>query len=405
MLSRLSLIGQDIDAIFFDAVPAPECRGTPAEQTADFGINLAGFVKGEFGLGASSRAIIKAMETAGIPYVVNNITIPGHSHLDETVENLSSANPYPVNLIHVNANEACTWFRHRRWQDYFQGRHNVGYWFWELSRFPEEWAHSFRYYDEIWVATEFCLAAVSKVSPVPVARLASCIYIDESRIDARRCRFGLADNSYLFLSSFDFHGYFKRKNPLALIKAFRMAFGDSDDATLVLKCINSASYARERKALKRAASEANVHIIDAHLRKDDLYSLVAACDCYVSLHRAEGFGLPIAEAMYLGKPAIATGYSGNMDFMNHANSFPVKYDLVEISPTEYPPFNRGYVWAEPDVEHAAELMRFVYDNRYDAMKVGERAAQDIRSCLSPSVAGQEIRRRLQAVLASRQRDV
>ena len=401
LLNRLGLLSQHMDAALFGVVPAPECLRTPPEKRADLGLNVAGFVKREFGLGEASRAIIKAVDTAGIPYVVNNIIIPGHGQLADTVENLSTANPYPVNLIHVNAAEASAWFRHRRWRDYLQDRYNIGYWFWELSRFPEEWSDGFRYLDEIWVATTFCLEAVSNVSPVPVVRVVPCMYMDESRIDPRRSRFGLAENAYTFLFAFDFHSSFKRKNPLALVEAFKMAFSNSDDAVLVVKCTNSASYPQYRQALDKAASGASVRIIDAILGKDELNSLVAACDCYVSLHRAEGFGLPIAEAMYLGKPAIATGYSGNMDFMTPDNSFAVRYELVDISPTEYPPYNKGYVWAEPDVAHAAELMRSVYDNRDHAVKVGERAARDIRSLFNPSVAGQEIRRRLETVLAGR----
>ena len=121
----------------------------------------------------------------------------------------------------------------------------------------------------------------------------------------------------------------------------------------------------------------------------------------MSLHRSEGFGLTLAEAMYFKKPVIATGYSGNMDFMNVNNSFQVKYNLVDVGENDYPPFSKGYVWAEPDIEHAAELMRFVYHNREYASRLGEKASEDIKNLYSPAFAGQEIRKRLERILANR----
>ena len=136
------------------------------------------------------------------------------------------------------------------------------------------------------------------------------------------CRFAGMDRSYVFLFNFDFHSHVHRKNPLGLVKTFKMAFGDKTDVFLVFKCINDSYYPSEAKALRTAVSEApNIKIINTHIRKDDLYTLVSSCDCFVSLHRSEGFGLTLAEAMYFKKPVIATGYSGNMDFMNVNNSF------------------------------------------------------------------------------------
>jgi hypothetical protein len=124
--------------------------------------------------------------------------------------------------------------------------------------------------------------------------------------------------------------------------------------------------------------------------------LMAACDAYVSLHRSEGAGLPLAEAMALGRPVIATGWSGNMDFMNVANSFPVRYDLVELEENAGP-YRAGINWAEPSITHAAELMRFVFENREEAELRGQAAKLEMERNYSESRVASLIRDRLEAI--------
>src|SRR5262249_27272136 len=158
--------------------------------------------------------------------------------------------------------------------------------------------------------------------------------------------------------------------------AFRRAFRRSEPVRLVLKCVNAESDPSGFAALRAAAAGASIAIVDGYAATDSLHNLMAACDAYVSLHRSEGIGITIAEAMALGKPAIATGWSGNTDFMDVSNGFPVSYRLVELDQT-VGPYPAGEVWAEPSVEHAAELMRFVVDHPDEAHARGERALEDI----------------------------
>lgn len=398
LFKGLSLIGQGIEVILSrdrtSSVPKDfSISSYLLGKPTGLGINIAGYVRGEFGLGAGVRSNIMAVDAARILYAVNNFHAPTHSNLDDSVKNLSTSNPYPVNLIHMDPFEADR-FRREAGDEYFHSKINVGYWAWELSQLPVGWLDRIRDYDEIWVPSSYCLATVSQDSPVPTIRIPHCISVDEKKLDTCRSRFGLKDDSYVFLFTFDFHSSFQRKNPLALIRAFQMAFEDSKDVVCVIKCINSAYHQKEYQALRESGAKANVKIIDVHLRENDLSSLLASCDCFVSLHRSEGFGLPIAEAMYLGKPAIATGYSGNMDFMNVGNSFLVKFKLVDVRPGDYHYFKEGCVWAEPDVDHAADLMRFVYESRQHATKVGEKAREDMRKFFSPAVVGQAILNRL-----------
>jgi len=366
------------------------------EARLEFGVNMAGYFTGQFGNATSSRAFAKTLELAGIPHVLNKLVgeIHGERHKISCV--FSRSNPYAINLVHVNADTAEGFFN-LRGPNYSRSRYNIGIWYWELSRFPVRWLPAFRFYDEIWAASSFIAECLSRDSPIPVVKIRYPLFIDTSIIDSRaRRKFGLKEDCFVFLFSFDFLSVFERKNPVALLKAFNQAFGRDDEAVLVLHHINSKVNPIGARTLERLSSKTNVRILNRHLSEGDYLSLVAASDCYVSLHRSEGLGLTIAAAMYLGKPAIATAYSGNMDFMDVNNSLLVKYDLVELG-QDYGPYEKGNVWAEVDVGHAAELMRWVYENREEAKAVGQRALRDVRKHLDPTLAACETRARLQQV--------
>jgi glycosyltransferase involved in cell wall biosynthesis len=294
-------------------------------------------------------------------------------------------------------------FVQQKGEAYLRDHYNIGYWFWELAEFPrQEWQHSFQYLQEVWVGSSFVLDAVARVAPVPVVRIP--VSIPEHLPVAPGCDrayFGLAEDQFLFLFLVDFMSIPQRKNPLGLIRAFRKAFGPQDGAQLVLKGAHSSpdwlklvgAPPTILQEIQEATAAANVKIIDRVLSREELNALLAQADCYVSLHRSEGFGLPIAEAMSLAKPVIATAYSGNMDFMTPANSFLVKYQLVELT-EDYGPYRQGCVWADPDIDHAAELMRYVFENRARAQDVGRRARQDILAAHHPRVTGALVKQRL-----------
>jgi SAM-dependent methyltransferase len=221
-------------------------------------------------------------------------------------------------------------------------------------------------------------------------------------LPASRAELNLPEG-FMFLFSFDYHSVFERKNPLAVIEAYTRNFDPGDGAVLVLKSINADSAPEDHaKVLAAASGRPDVHVIDGYLSPEFKNLMVAACDCYVSLHRAEGFGLTMAEAMYLGKPVVATAYSGNLDFMTEDNSFLVEHSLVQIGPgaTPYPPEGQ---WAEPDVQHASRLMREVFEHPEEAAQRGRRGAEDIRRTHSPAAAGEIMGNRLD-LLRERQGD-
>ncbi len=380
-------------------------RGTlkPAEavylrlRPEDFGINVAGYITSESGVGAAVRADIRAIKEAGIPFSMTNLISPSRQK-DTTFTDFTDDNPYGFNLIHVNADAVAT-FQNTNSTEYFLNRYNIGFWYWELSTFPDIWSDSFKCFNEVWVASDFCLDSISRVSPVPVVKIPPSVVVNEIK-DVDRAYFDLNEKSFIFFFMFDFLSFFERKNPLAIVRAFKLAFGSDSGALLVVKCSNSNSNKRARDQFLKEAEGLNIKFVDKYFDKDELNALISLSDCYVSLHRSEGFGLPIAEAMYMGKPVIATGYSGNMEFMNVNNSFPVKYSLVKID-DDYGPYKKGNVWAEPDVEHAAELMRSVYEDTGLVKRVGQRAANDIRTGLSPEVTGKLIKSRLSEISAEK----
>jgi 2-polyprenyl-3-methyl-5-hydroxy-6-metoxy-1,4-benzoquinol methylase/glycosyltransferase involved in cell wall biosynthesis len=366
------------------------------------GVNVAGYFESEKGVGEAARASVRALKAVPIPYVLNNVTDSGSWNREQSSASYSEANPHPVNLVHVNADQV-PMVASQRGDAYFRGRYNIGYWFWELSHFPEEWSSSFGYFDEVWVGSNFVLDAISRVSPIPVVRMPLAL---RERTDSvgrgDRSTLGLSAESFVFLFMFDFHSFIARKNPLGLIDAFRMAFSDKDDVWLILKSAHSGTNAADFEAVKAAAMGQKIKLIDAVLSEGETTALLSTCDCYVSLHRSEGFGLPIAEAMSLGKPVIVTAYSGNMDFTTPSNSLLVKNRLVELD-RDYGPYKKGSVWADPSLDHAADLMRYAYEHRDVSNALGRKAREDVLQLFHPLVVGRQMQDRLQRVV-SRGRD-
>lgn len=360
-----------------------------------FGVNFAGYLGGEFGLAESARAFARALASAEIPYVLNNVSVRNHWSRADPVGAYSEEAPYKFNLIHVNAAESRKFLK-KRGRRYLNNRYNIGLWYWELPEFPEPLHYCFKYFDEIWVTSHFCAESIAKVSPIPVTRIPYPFVLDDVQAEPERKRFLIPEGSFVFFFSFDFASNGERKNPLGLVRAFRKAFRDDDDVVLFIKSINAHLERSKWLELKEAARGAKIRLVDEYMTRSEFLSLMKSCDCYVSLHRSEGVGLGMAEAMCLGKPVIATGWSGNMDFMNHGNSFLVDSKLVELA-EDSGPYGKGSTWAEPSLDHAAELMRRVFKDREAAMRTARRGAQELPQALNPEATGMEIAKRLRQI--------
>ena len=214
---------------------------------------------------------------------------------------------------------------------------------------------------------------------------------------ALRARFGLPQEPFLFLSLFDLNSYAARKNPQAAVQAFRQSGLRPPKAALVVKVQNEAANPVEFAALQASLRDIPGSVLIAGtLSRADIYALEAACDCFVSLHRAEGFGLALAECMYLGKPVIATDWSATTEFINAENGCPVRAEVVTLD-RNHGPYARGATWAEPDVGNASDWMRLLPSDPALVARLGAAARATIESRFAPAVIGERYRRRLEYI--------
>jgi glycosyltransferase involved in cell wall biosynthesis len=383
--------GEDRDADRDVLAPA----APPAAPVA--GVNVVGYFASELGVGEAARQVVRGLDSAGVPVLPLRGPDTPLSRQEHPFAFLDhDAARYPLNLICMNA-DTLPGFASRAGDAFFRGRYSIGVWFWEVTSAPPgEWSEAFSVLDEVWVTSDHVARAIAAVAPVPTTRITVPVEVPEPAAVPRQT-FGLAAEEFAFLFSFDYLSVFERKNPLAVIRAFRAAFPRASGASLTIKTINHEHDPVGRARLQATvAGDPDIRLIERYLDPEVKDALTAACDCYVSLHRSEGFGLTMAEAMYLGKPVIATGYSGNLDFMTPHNSYLVDYELVAVGDGAAP-YPAHAEWAEPSVEHAARLMRDVFEHRAAARAKGRRAAADIRRSHSPRKAGQEMRDRLARV--------
>jgi glycosyltransferase involved in cell wall biosynthesis len=333
------------------------------------GLCVAGYLRGELGMGQLARLVLAAAEQAGIEAgaLVFGETISRQQHPFEEIP----ATDLNVNIVAVNADQLVH-FANDVGPAFFEGRYTIGVWAWELEEFPETWPQSFSLVDEVWAISEFSRQAIAAATEKPVLAFPLPVVAPRPRPELDRSLLGLPDG-FLFLFCFDFYSITERKNPHGLIQAFTAAFAPGEGPTLVLKTINGEHRLADLEALKLLAAERpDIMVIDRYFDHDENAALMAACDCYVSLHRSEGFGLTMAEAMALGKPVITTAYSGNLDFMDDQTAYFVSWTEGSV-PEGCAPYRPGARWANPDLDDAARLMRRVVEHPDEAAAVGARA--------------------------------
>ncbi len=362
------------------------------------GLNVVGYLSSERGVGEAARQILAALRTAELPVATIDSPTEPKQISEELAKLADEDQPYDFNLLCVNA-DMLPVLATALGPRFFEARHSTGLWFWEVSHFPEHWHHAFDYVDEVWVASEHVAEALRPHSPTPVHTIRTPI-VPGTPNRASRAELGMPEG-FCFLFLFDYRSVFRRKNPLGLVDAFCRAFEPGSGPSLVIKSICGEDFQAERQALADAvAKRPEIHLIEDTITTGMKNAMVAGCDAYISLHRSEGLGLTMGEAMYFGKPVIATAYSGNLDFMTEANSFLVPHTMVEIGPGADPyPADRH--WAEPDLDRAAELMREVFENPAAAARRGRRAAEDIRRTHSRIASGESIARRMEEVRRTR----
>jgi glycosyltransferase involved in cell wall biosynthesis len=366
----------------YSAIDLVAPRATPASRLKPGPVIVGGQLTTASGLGESARLCLDALRGLGWDA----------GHLDISHLFLRTDLPFPLPGPEAKAGEGGTLILHvngpylpyvatRLGRKFLRGRRIVGMWNWELPVMGPDWRRGFGMIHEIWVPTRFNADSLPPDVKLPV-RVVPHPAQAYGAVRTRD-RFGLAEDKFVVLTAFDMGSTYGRKNPRAAIAAFRKAFGDDPNCLMVLKVGHAADAGWAMADLNDAIQGmSNVRLMQETLSRADMAALVASADTILSLHRAEGFGLLMAEAMLHGVPAVATGWSGNVDFMTPEDSGLVNYRLVPVDDPQGTYTVPGARWAEPDVDDAAAWLRRLYEDAGLRRDLGERGKAAVTEKLS-----------------------
>ena len=378
-----------------DPALAPESSRMAAHRGGGLdGVNVAGFFSTQLGLGESVRQLVHALRASSVEVTpVQGRVMPsgrGEAAFDYVAPDRAE---HPVSILMLNG-DSITAFAEDVGEDFFRDRYTIGFYWWEVDPYPAEaWDPALEYVDELWAGTEFVGDILRRGVDVPV-NVVRVPVAEPPPVTVDRAHFGLPKDATLFGFVYDYESSGRRKNPLGLVEAYRKAFGPDDGAHLLLKSLGSVHRVEDHEeVLVAAADREDITIIDRFLTAEEKDSLVGLCDCYVSPHRSEGFGYTLAEAMAYGKPVVCTGYGGVLDFADASTARLVRSEPSITGPfaIPYPPDSR---WVDPDVDHLAEQLRWVFDHPEEAQAMGERAREKIQRTHSYAASGASMKARL-----------
>ncbi|EIE97096.1 glycosyltransferase [Saccharomonospora glauca] len=370
----------------------PREPAAPSPPVDEFGVNVAGYLTAELGLGEMGRVIHRAVQESGVPVVSvveeHSLSRTVRTALDEP--DTVGTPRFPVSILAVNADY--TELLLDTHPEVGHERYRIGLWAWELEDFPDHLHEGFALVDEVWTVSEFCARAIAPHSPVPVKVIPVPVLDpgEKPRPDRR------PGEAVRFLFAFDFNSTGQRKNPWGVVEAFRRAFGDRDDVRLTIKATNGHLHTSAEERLRHViGDDPRIELLDRYLSVAELDALYANSDAYVSLHRSEGFGLTVAEAMVRGMPVIATDYGGTTEFFDATVGWPIPYGRTEVGPG-WEPYQKDGVWADPDLDAAAAAMRAVADDPAEARRRGKAAREHILRTRSMAAATEWMRTELRA---------
>jgi glycosyltransferase involved in cell wall biosynthesis len=358
-------------------------------------VNLVGHPFNPIGTGRALRVAFASCRSIGIETTVRDVwefQEPEAAQAASIMRYLTRGYG-EINVFHLNGNEIEPALE--RIGPLPQG-HNIVVPFWELPRYPSEWAQQLERFDEVWAASRFIRDSVKASVKLPVFHMPLATEITFIQYMGRRY-FGIPECNYAFLVFFDCRSYIMRKNPQAAVDCFRRLLDARPwaRASLVVKLHGAEAAPAELQVFLESLKElrGRVIVLNATMTEVEVHNLVRCCDAFVSLHRSEGYGLGLAEAMYLALPVIGTAYSGNMDFMTPENSFPISYELVPVPPGAYP-HSEDQTWAEPDLDEAVARMIELVDDPTRGRAIGLEASRSMRRDFSNRAAGLRYARRL-----------
>lgn len=363
-------------------------------------VSLVGHPYAPIGMGEHVRCTYRALRSVAMRPTVRDIykLVPPDTDELQEFAGVCVDKHSDINIFHINGDEVEQSLAHFGKATY-SGSYNIVYPAWELARYPKEWAIQLDRFDEIWAPSWFIKESLEASCKKPIVHMPLACEVVLSSFLSRRY-FGIPETDYTFLFFFDSRSYATRKNPGAVIESFRRLLKARPYAMsrLVLKVNGAEMVSDIIQHLHKEHKDISNHvtILQQLMTDNEAKNLVRCCDCFVSLHRSEGFGRGISEAMALGKPVIATGYSGNMEFMNPDVSFPVAYDLIPLIEGEYPHWE-GQVWAEADVSDAAHHMIRLIDDPEKGRAVGKKAHLHMKKNFSYSAIGMNYRVRLEKI--------
>jgi glycosyltransferase involved in cell wall biosynthesis len=361
-------------------------------------VAVVGHPFGPLGTSRAARCSFASFRATGLETRLLDVwqeTHPDPYHA-ETLAKHATRSFADFNLFHLNGDEVEVALD--RLGGLPRGARNAIYPMWELPRYPPAWARQLERFDEVWAGSRFIEEAIRPAVSIPVVHMPLGTQVAPRVLRSRRY-FSISDSAFAFLFFLDLRSFIDRKNPTGVIEAFSQLLKRRPwaQACLVVKVHGSANAPDAAEELARHARHlgSRVRLIDGQMNEDEVHALVYTCDAFVSIHRAEGYGLGLAEAMSLGKPVIGTAYSGNMDFMNSKVAHLVRYELVPVGEGAYPHW-QDQTWAEPDTGAAARAMIKLYDNPGAGRQLGRRAAQHMQAHFSFRAAGLRYRARVES---------
>lgn len=374
--------------------------GVKIAEPLKTGVTVIGYARNELGLGEDARTTYFSL-AASAPGNVGLFSVQpfGHPHPSpfiDLTEHLVSDLRHSINLFCLPLVDYAT-LRMIEGNPLTDGFYCIALSPWEFDTWPRSHAYYFEGLSEVWAPSEFVRKAYQSVAPIPVVKMPLVVELPEAPA-SNRADYGLGDDETVFMYLFDFNSTVARKNPFGLIEAFKNAFPSEKNVKLVIKTLYKNVNSDYEGIFRRlAAEDARIVVVDKVMSRVDLVGFMKMADAYVSLHRSEGFGRTLAEAMLLRIPVIATNYSGVVDFFDASTGFPVRYSLVSPEKSDYALVENDTRWAEPDLAHAADLMRRLHLGDLDTKAVVENAYLRISRDFNRENVGAMYRSRLSAI--------